>query len=798
MKTLWLTGACAAAICCSPASMARAGQPASPDSTTLNAATARPAPASVAPATNTGTANQLQEVVVTARRRSENLQSVPIAVTALSGAELKNQNVIDISNVARTAPNVNITVGSQNPVAPTIAIRGQVQVDTLATEDPSVGVYVDGIYWSRIVGANAALVDVQSAEILKGPQGTLFGRNTTGGAVNIRTGDPVLTSYSGSASVTAGSYGEVDSTLVVNAPIVDDKLGVRFAYSHTGEDGYGVAYGTGQRLGAADTDTFRIKVLARPTDKSSVLLSYENFSFQGTPAAQKITYVDPAGAAGLDVLFASGGCVQAVLPSCPAPYVPGKDSLNNYANDPKVHSDSSTERLGTNTHTQTLGLTGTYDLGIGTLKAIGGYRKVNNFSVGDFSGTPYLLVDTDFQSVIEEYTGELQFNGRAFNDRFNYTVGYYWFKEAGNDDETADALAAINPVNPDYYLGIVDNRSQAAYGQGTYRLTDRLSLTGGVRYSIDHKALVSGNGVTEPGLGFVCAAPDGAGLPQSQCSQEFGTSSSDVDYTASLDYKFAPDILGYIKTAKGYRAGGINLRGLFTPAAFVAFQPETATNYEAGLKSELFERRVRLNLAAYYTDYSDIQRTANVSNGAGGVTSALVNAASGKVYGGEAELQWLVGHGLHLGASLGVTEASYDTYMDLLGDHSKEPFPYTPKVQASVSADYTHDVPHGHALLHADYAWQDTTYFLAGFLNGNTPDSPLSSIRQAPYGVVNLRLAYTLDPYNVEIAVFGRNVGNTQYRTAVEDFVGAGIGYNVAQYAPPATFGVQVSYKFGG
>ena len=566
------------------------------------AAATPPAPATPQATAPAGAGTTLGVVVVTARKRTENLQTVPVAVTALSGSEVEKQNVVTISGLGLTVPNFKVDTAPSNGTAPIIAIRGQVQNDTLSTLDPSVGVYVDGVYWSRTVGADAALVDVTSAEVLKGPQGTLFGRNTTGGALNIHTNDPNLNSYSGLASLTGGTYNELDGTLVLNAPIIEDKLAVRFAFNHNGHDGYTYDTTTNQRLDSQDNTTYRVKILAQPTDKARIEVSFEDYDLDQLAAPAQLSYVQPTnitatgiqGAANLDAGIASGLSIPQILGS----NQPLAQSIGA-----KPHSSTANDNTRETARTQTLGVTGTYDLGFGVLKLIGGYRKVNSFNGVDLDGTAFTILNAEQHEEVEEYTGEAQLTGKVFNDRLDYAIGYFWFKEAGLDMSNAEALVPLNPDNPTIIDGNTDNRSQAGYAQGTYRITSALSFTGGVRYSSDHKALVSHNGVVLPGTGFSCAVPDAVGAPQSACSQEFGTSSSDVDYTASLDYRFTREILGYIKVAHGYRAGGDNIRGSITPQSFAPFAPETALNYEAGLKSEYFNHRLRINVAGDYTHH---------------------------------------------------------------------------------------------------------------------------------------------------------------------------------------------------
>lgn len=723
--------------------------------------------------------DSLTEIVVVARKRSENLQVVPIAATVMSAADIDKQSVLTMDSLGLTIPGFKIAESSAVGAAPIIMIRGQVEGDIIATLDPSVGVYVDGVYWSRAAGADAALVDLQSIEVLKGPQGTLFGRNTTGGALNIRTSNPDVSEYAGTVSATAGAYNEFDQTLIFNAPLIRDVLGVRLAVNHNEHDGY--AYNTvlDTKVDSKEDTTFRVKVLAEPTEDLRFLLSYENFLIVEDQTPSQLDYVNPQGAA----LFLANLTTGTGL----SQYIGGN---------PRLTQANNTERQ--DTRTQTVSLSSNYDLGSSELKFIGAYRQDYSSDNLDLDGTPLTLLTQYGETQTDEFTGELQFIGQALDERLKYVAGYFWFAEHGYERSTAYALVPINPDNPSFIDGDIRNRSQAGYFQGTYKLTDALSITGGVRYTADNKVLVSHNATGSP-TGDFCTVPDAVGATNpALCSQYFQAKSSDPDYTVSLDYAFTDDIFGYLKVAHGYRAGGDNLRGSITPASFAPFAPETALNYEVGLKSEFFEHKLRVNIAAYYTDYKDIQRSVLVQTATGGVATFIANAAAGKVYGGEVEAQALVYKGLRLGTSLGVIQAHYDSYEDLLGNHVNEPFPFTPEFQYSLTADYSHMLPLGTANLHMDWGWQSRVTFPTGFTNGGTtsPNFPTDTIAQGSYGLLNAKLSWLFEQQHLELALYGRNITNRLYRISAIDLVDAGLGFNSADYGPPVTYGGQVTYKF--
>jgi len=730
-------------------------------------------------------ARGLEEIVVTARKREENLQDVPVAVTALSGEEVARQSVATIVDVGRLAPNMKIAEAGGNAGAPILSMRGQVQTDIVGTLDSSVGIYVDGVYWGRPIGANASLLDVQSVEVLRGPQGTLFGRNTTGGALNFRTQNPDPSGYGGEVSATVGNFDELDGSAVLNVPLVEDKLALRVALSRNSNEGYGDNTLTGKGLAERDDRTIRTKLLFNATEDLSVLLSYDDFKLDQAGAVQKLFGVVPFSPADIVILLSSGGCLRAILPSCPAAFVPGQDSPANYIGGSPYASALDFDSQN-KARAQTSSATVTYDISSSTvLKTVLAYREVSSQANIDLDGTPYTILGTVTKGDFEQISVEPQLTGRLLN--VDYVAGLFYFNEKGEDFSRSLALPLLNP-NITITDGEVENNSYAAYVQGNYALTDRLNFTGGLRYSKDEKELESHNRVTRP-AGVLCAVPGAS----ADCSRDFTTESSDVDFLASFDYRFSSSVLGYAKLSKGYRAGGLNLRGSGSIETFADFEPETVLSYEVGLKSDLYDRRIRLNAALFYSDYEDIQRSILIGTSTGGVATAVQNAAEGAVHGAELEIQALATERLRLAASLGYTHAEYDQYQSGTTDKSDEPFPFTPEWSGSISADYT--VPLGFGSLNgrADYSFQSESVVASAGINA----SVLPIQTQGDYGLLNARLTATIDKLGLEIAAFARNLLDKEYKVSTVELITAGIGLVEGQYGPPRQYGVQATWRFG-
>jgi iron complex outermembrane recepter protein len=748
----------------------------------------------------------LEDIVVTARKVAENQQKVPVAVTAYSGAALQQQSAVRIPDIARLTPGLTMSPASSTATAVALEVRGQVQTDVLATLDPSVGTYVDGFYWARAYGLNADLLDVQSAQVLRGPQGTLFGRNTTGGALLLQTNDPSYQGISGLVSGTYGRFNERSGTAVLNVPLVEDKLAVRGAFTINKRDGNFRDTNNDQRLGNRNSYTGRVKLLANPTENLSILLSGEWFRTNALTRPYQLAYVSPASAANLEAAFEVYGV------GSPADRQGQGIALLNSA----VANTQGTDTAALNkdprsyAKTQTYTATATVDTFFGAIKFIGGYRKVQANANIDLDGSTYQLVRTLGQQDLEQYSGEVQITGKAFNDKLDFAGGVFAFHEDGSDQSTSIALPVLTRafsgglLARQIYFGDITTRSMGIYGQATYHLTDRFSIVGGLRYSVEDKNIVSFNRTVNDATGAFLACSI-VGADPATCRIERKNQFEGVSYTAGVNYQLAPEVLLYAKTSKGFRSGGQNLRAAGAAnSAFVPFQPEVAREEEVGVKAELFDRRVRFNLAAFYNEVSNIQRTTLVTSvdpvtGATATSTIVGNAGKARFYGGEAELTAQLFRGFTAIANGALTDAKYLSYIDPNSgaDRSGEAFALVPKWTFSVAGNYEHELGIGALLLHLDYAWQGRT---ALYNTDAATDAVTAAISAAvirrPGGEMNARASLSVLDKKLELAVFGRNILNRRFNTTALSF-GTTLGVVSTQRNDPATYGVTATYRFG-
>ncbi|MET0372107.1 MAG: TonB-dependent receptor [Sphingobium sp.] len=790
-----------------------------------------------------GAASQdgLTDIIVTARRVAENLQNIPVSVTALSGAQLEAANVVRLDDVARLAPGFSAHPATRNATALTLTIRGQVQNETLATVEPSIGTYVDDVYWARAQGLNSSLLDVSNVQVLKGPQGTLFGRNTAGGALVLTTNDPSFDAVSAKISGTYGRFDERTGEAVINVPI-GDVVALRGAIRLSKRDGwaYGVALynaagqqdnslnpastfqRTGKKYNDRDELQGRIKALINLGETTRMILSADWYDYQsqGTarqmiyklqnnaPASDAVAFVTPVnryidyfrtnpnavGGGGID-------CVGAVStttgPNCTSTLVPSNDTSTD------VHTSTYSARLIS-------------DTSFGQAKLIAAYRNVNSFNMNDLDGTGILLHATESDNDLSQYSVEGQVTGQAFDDFLDFAAGLTYLREKGRERLYSFSNAGGNPTaSVTRQWTEIDNHSYGVYGQASAHLTDKLTLTAGLRYSIDKKgirlanAVVDRNGVVFGGLPTSCFV---GGTPANDCFVADRAKFKAASWTASLDYKATEDVLLFVKASRGYRSGGLNF-GASSAAQFVPFKPEFVNEQEAGIKAQLFANRVRANLAIYHNTLSDAQRSALlVTNGV--TTTLLSNAAKARNYGIEGDLMVRPFKGLTLNASASMNKGKYLQFADVSGDRTGERFVFTPKYQFNLGGEYAVELaPDILATLNLTYSWIDEQATASCALARGTPcyaGPPDANGRSAAdinadivrattlpaTGLLNARLGFDFGGGKYEVDLWGRNITNVRKFSDANYVPAPHRNYSSGGRTEPATYGVTLRASF--
>lgn len=774
----------------------------------------------------------IDEVVITARRRSESIQNVPIAVTAVSGEALERANVTDVNEIATQVPSLVVVPGSSGSKAiPTFAIRGQSQQELSILADPSVPVYFNDVVIERQQGVNSALYDIQSVEVLKGPQGTLFGRNSTGGAINIKANRPSK-EFDGYVGATVGNYGRFNTTAMVNQPLTDWAQ-LRIAGQTTDSDGFLKDVVLDENVNTEHTKAGRISLAMQPAEGLDTLFTYSRFIEDDGGTGAVITKLNPGSLANATKPDGTANGTATFLGYT------GQYSGEQMLADQQargIYKVASGADQYTRISTWDLANTTTYELNDNiSFKNIVGTRQVSGGNYDDLDGMPIPFFQIarayDFKQVSEEF----QILGKT--DTLNWIAGAYYFREKGGTDDYSITVKPINasPGNqvpqptpnyfPSYSLTDPDgkNISKSLFAQATQKLDpllEGLSLTVGGRYTWDDRQAIIRNrtgNATDPVNGVqTCrfsrdldndpSTPEtpAAQVPIDECVVSSKKSFSEPTYNLSLDYQFTPRNLVYLASRRGYRTGGFGARAATEAALGRTFNAETVTDYEFGSKNDfrLGGMPLRINAAVYYADYKDIQRllTDPATNPP---QTVPVNAGKATIKGGEIEFTFLPTDNIELSGFWSYTDASYDEFLDPTKvddpntpnneqDISGQPFARAPKNVYSITGRYILPIPSniGDTSVQANY------YHTDGYSTSDTY-APEQSVEG--YGLLNLRADWgKIYGSAFDVGLFVRNALDKEYLVAFGDlYTSTSIGVVSRAPGEPRTYGLDLRYRFG-
>ena len=740
---------------------------------------------------------QIEEIVVTAQKREENLQDTPIAITVFTEESLEGRMINDISKLADFTPNVIFDTttpisGLSNGAA--VFIRGVGQLDFGLTTDPGVGTYIDGVYSSRAVGGVLDVVDIERIEILRGSQGTLFGRNTIGGAINITTKRPAET-FGGMVEATFGEFERTDFKGSVDIPIAEKFL-TKFAFSSKNRNGFVDRISVGDRLGNEDRQSARGSFLLQATDDIELYatLDYTNIDEQSAGSVM-VGITEFPGAPPLLAPSSTWAYNQVFVPANPGtvPYTPEQFLLDG--NDRTL----ATGPTGTDLESFGATLTFSWSLPWFEFKSISSYRDTEGEFYRDPDNSSIQITETSNPNYNhEQFSQELQVTGALFNDRLQYVLGAYYFEEDGTDDvfvpiygalPTPAGLLAL-PLYINNFV-LVDNSSKAVFGQGTFDLTDQVAVTFGLRYTEDDKSFGYRQYISpDPGgniavlalLGPPVTVPGPAGdiVFWDEVSDEF----TELNIRAGIEYQFNDDTLLYFTYADGYKSGGFNFRYVVPRAGPLAFAPETLESYEVGVKWQGLDDRLRLNAAGFISEYSDVQIQL-FETGGGPLTQ---NAGVADIIGVEVEVTAVPHERLLLNAGFGYIDAEYDelnlpTTNVAQAINLDTKLPNTPETTVNISADYTHPLAWGSLIVRGDYRYTDDLY-------NDAQNSPF--LYQDGYHTFNASLTFTTG--NWDFSVFGTNLTDKRFITSGDS--NFGLGFHEANYNRPREFGGLIRYRF--
>ncbi len=770
----------------------------------------------------------LEEVIVTAQKREESLQDTPISVAAFAAQELENMGVYEAGQVSEYTPNLQISRQPSSLDNYGFSIRGVGTGETSLLNENTVGLYVDGVYIARSTGSVFDIVDLERIEVLRGPQGTLYGRNTIGGAINIITEKP-RDEFGFKQHITLGNRDFLRSKTTLDTGLLGNMFAAKLTYNYNEKDGYVNNTVLGNKLGEQESKAYRIALRLTPTDNFVADYTYDNSERDSNAALSQIVATRPPNnqIGGAITRQATAFADEDRLSGLPMAFSPGMDTFSDVE-----------------AHTLTLA----WDLSDNlTLKYIGSYREWDSGTTGTDFGAfksdgvtvledPTIAPGTfvpagEYRSVFraerlsdnEQTTHEFQVLGDAMDSRLQYTLGLYYFEEESNEDNpqffilpATFAFGAQPPgtqaflcqdfsspapcfgkdvqlSTPIFQYGS-DNESQAAFGQVTFAATDQLDVTVGLRYTKDDKEAYLRNSRIEGGGTTALASDDWT-----------NTSGS-----LTLNYAWNDDLRTYVTYATGYRSGGFGARATSVADFQDGFDEETVTNYELGLKSDWWDSRLRLNAAIFYMEYDDAQIN-SFKAGPAGASSVVLNAGELENKGIEIELTAQLTEGLRLMLNYGYIDAEYKEFLTQRVDPltalpnpgpGADPITLVEDISSVATRErspdnngaliLSYDFPAfswGQLNLRAEVTYQDEMVFHPQLnLFDSTEDQTLVHARANLYDMPVLGGM-------LNVGLWGRNLTDEHYREWGIDF--GTLGFAIDSFKEPRSYGIDFIYEFG-
>jgi iron complex outermembrane receptor protein len=733
--------------------------------------------------------NTLEEVIVTAQKREESLQDTPISVTAFTTAAIEKRNISNISEIADFTP--NLVFDTTSPVSglssgSVIFIRGIGNTDFSLTTDPGVGTYVDGVYMSRSVGGVLDVLDLERIEVLRGPQGTLFGRNTIGGAISITSRKP-NDEFSGQVEATVGNDDRLDLRASVDVPFTDS-LRSSFAVSSKSRDGYVDRVLDGKELGDEDEISFRANFVFELNDNWDFQLSYDRTEIDEESAASTLAGFTP-GAGTVGYSLATFGNIPE-----------GLADLAQYITDGEDDKSFGTGVSGTELDIQGLAFTANYHGDNFDIKYIGAWRETEGEFYRDPDNSPHAITETLNPDYDQDQTShEIQITGTAFGESLKYVGGLYYFEEEGTDNvfvpvflPTPDLVAGF-PARINNFAD-VDNTSEAAYLQATWSFNETWSVTAGIRHTEDEKKFKYTQYISNPdggGYPFFPGAVDENGNFTDGLSPIVGNGSgkdseefSETDYKLGVDMQLADNTLLYYSFSQGFKSGGFVLRYVEPAPAPRVFDPETVDSHEIGVKWQSEDNRVRVNAAVYYSDYEDVQVTF-FDNLGGPITE---NAGTVDIYGLELEVTALLTDNLQLDLGYGYTDAEYQEINEIPGlslsiDEDAK-LVNTPENTFNLGLEWGIPLASNELAFRVDYSYTDEMF-------NDSQNSPF--LFEDSFELWNASVRFSLGEA-LDLVVFGKNLTDERYiQSGDSNF---GLGFHEANYNRPRQYGVTARYRF--
>lgn len=745
----------------------------------------------------------LEEIVVTAQKRAQNLQEVPIAITAYSPTELENAGVSTIVDLEKSLPNTQLRESRGTNSTLTAFIRGIGQQDPLWGFEPGVGIYIDDVYIARPQAAVLDVFDVERIEVLRGPQGTLYGKNTIGGAIKYVT-RPLTGEASAKVNVAVGEYGQRDIMVSGQLPVIEDKLYIGAAVSRLERDGFGTQYkdydsatgtfGRTEENYNKDVLTGRISIEYQPVEALTLRFSADKTDDDSNNRCGSRFDTN----------------------TVPGPNGEFFDALD----DPFDSQCGMTEK--SNVETEGYSLTAIYDINEAlSVKYIYADREGNTETFIDFDGTPLDSFEVPAFYNDEQETHELQVNYNGA--RFALVGGVYYYE--GNAAGAFDALfgqfssgVLTGSQFSNAVFGDVDTESMSFYINGDFEITERLSLTAGVRYTNDEKAASVNRQFVITSNSFVGTTSQGSGLTFGDSANDtllairtdFDKSDandewSEVSPSLKLSWDLFEDVMIYAGWSKGFKSGGFDMRAdaVVLPDSINGYDPETVDTYELGVKAQLWDDRLRLNVTLFQSDFEDMQVTVQApAPPPAFFSSSVVNAGEAEIDGVEAEATAQFTDNLTVKLVLGYLNAEFVEIEDAQFGNLAEPYidgsgnlvdPWemqnAPKWNGQLGLTYLADFGNaGSVTLGTAVSYRDRTRMF---------DPVASIIDQKSYTLWDASAVWHSADEAWTAALYVKNINDTLYRTGGYNFPAtAGEDAVLGFYGAPRTWTLSVGYQF--
>ncbi|MGC6475526.1 MAG: TonB-dependent receptor [Parvibaculales bacterium] len=719
---------------------------------------------------------QLDEIIVTAQKREQNLQDVPVAVTAISSDYIESRNITSIENLSSLAPNLKIERSPNNTTAAQISIRGGVTINPAISWEPTTGIYLNGVYIGKTQGSVFDVAEIERIEVLRGPQGSLYGRNTLAGAVNIITAQP--SDESGvKAEVGFGNYNLRTARLTVDSGQVG-KFRVKASGMIKERDGLvdTTAGSSTNEFENIDRKSFLLAVNYEASDDLTVDYTYDYSDVDQKPAFSQLVKTLDGG------IFDPASPFYAQIP------------LRNFQSSDRLSIGSSDGSIGGRvfelSEVTGHGLTFTYDMGDMTFKSITGYREMTWADSLDLDGSPLFLAHTQRFSDYESMSQEFQLVGS--NDRLNYVVGAYYFEDDAYTNNPQQFFFGASNYDSQYG---VETEAMAVYGQLDYAVTDQVTVTAGLRYTEEDKSVERLFRIIADSTVPANFLPLTVIPATTKATETF----DDMSPTLSVDYKASEDITLYAKYSKGFKSGGFNGEAGSVAETIRPYQAEEVASIELGAKMQLLDNRLQLNTAIFSNEHEDMQLSIFTAQGA--AQSDVRNAGKAQIQGFELEAAYAMSERVVGRLNYGYLDTEYDEFIEFgqqVADNRA--FPHAPRHTLSAGIDATLMDNENGTLdlgLDANHVGEYFTYPYA-LRPAGTENNAYNTL-VASRTLLNAQLTWSNLPIagqNVSVTFWGKNIGDKEYIANYIDFGAAFGGLTPGYFGEPRTYGMTIRAKW--